>query len=157
MNKNIIPFDNWIHSRFVLNSWLKSFHKAIPNSFTPEENFNKNQEVLIQALLARGAQIKVYTDPTDKNHILGWLCYEVVNNISIIHFIYTKASCRRSGIAKELCKEAGVDLTQPLLTTSITYVTKDNMLGKKYEFIYLPELLNGLLGKCELFAIKGEQ
>lgn len=141
---NIRPWDEWSDSSFILSSWSKSTASSIPNSFTPIGQHMGRQKELIKALIVRGATVLVCHSPEDEKQILGWVCFETFNGVSAIHFLYVKSSCRKQGIGTKLLRATGLE-GKEIPCSAITYITKKNILGDKYAFIYLPALLDGLL------------
>lgn len=98
------------------------------------------QSKIITLLLASGAKVRLAVNPEDTNQIFGWICYENVDGIPLIHWVYTKSIYRRRGLAKALLKDVGVDFKTPILATTSSYIC--DRLRDKYEVMVIPHLLN---------------
>lgn len=106
---------------FVFDTWLKSYKKAA-HQYLDWNNYVTPQLKVINALIARGAQILVACNPDSPEHIFGYIVFEHINSLPIIHWIYTKFPFRRQGVAKSLITQANIVLTDPILITAVTYI-----------------------------------
>jgi len=84
-----LVFDSW------LNSWRTSRHAGcIPNNL-----YFSTTRTVIEDLIARGATILV----CDAGKTLkGWICGEVKDGRSVVHYLYCKDPYLRSGVEDRL-------------------------------------------------------
>lgn len=84
---------------FIFNSWLKSFRPfAGPVSPIIYYEF---QHKLIEQLLQRSV-VRVACSVTDTNEIYAYLVSELIDDVSIIHYAYTKHTFRGLGLQRKL-------------------------------------------------------
>jgi len=101
----IIKFSD-LHINFIFNSWLKSYKDSATVKFVSPNIYYDGQHKVIEKLL-KTAKTLVAVDAQDPQHILGYLNYEVVDNVFVLHFGYVKQKFRNTGVLKALVAEAG--------------------------------------------------
>ena len=87
---------------FILNSWMlsnRSCHKDMNN----EDYFPECQRY-INLLLARADTI-IFHNPTDEDHIYGFVTFETHDAGHIIHYAYLKHPYRGFGLLREFCEK----------------------------------------------------
>lgn len=94
---------------FVFHSWGNSYRDAALGAWgdIPKATYYKRVRGRIEALIKRGAELKIACDPDDANIILGWMCAEA----PVLHYAYVKEAYRRQGIALSLL--AACELSSP--------------------------------------------
>jgi GNAT superfamily N-acetyltransferase len=104
-------FEPEVDGNFVYSSWLNSYREsAIGGWKSPTGEamalgvYYKRARSRIDALIKRGAELKVACDPEDTNIILGWMCAED----PVLHYVYVKEAYRRQGIALSLLAACGL-------------------------------------------------
>ena len=95
----------------IIDSWLRSGLQY--PIFTPECGrppirlrpphglLLSTNRTFLQKILP-STSVAVLCDPEDKDHIIGWICYEE----DCLHFIFVKFNFRRLGFGNELMKKA---------------------------------------------------
>lgn len=119
----------------VLSSWLGG---SKPRHTSWEVHHNYQREIILR-LLSRGAKVRVAVNSEDSNHILSWVCYELFDDIPVIHWIYTKSIYRKSGLAKALLQDIGVDLKEEIMASTSSWVC--DKLADKYKVFVMPHVL----------------
>lgn len=72
----------------------------------------------------------------DQSQILGYIVHEVVDNVPVLHYAYTKHSFRGLGVQKQLKAEAA--LNSGFYTHHTSSATK---LAKSWNLVYNPYLV----------------
>lgn len=121
---------------FIFNSWLKSYRgtcKAISNPV-----YYQFQHKTIEAILQR-SQVLVACDAADPNQLYGYLVYEVVEGIAVVHYAYIKHSFRGMKLLSLLAKD---------LPAGGGYYTHDTANGHRLaaakKFVLNPYLVFGV-------------
>lgn len=117
---------------FVFSTWLNNFHHS--SRFAKRINrrvFFAAHHLVIERLLARGAEVTIAHPPGDPGVIVGYLCVEHVPEgfgvagvevpETVLHFAYTKGPFRRMGVMRTLLGAARVDLN----ACAFTHLTDD--------------------------------
>lgn len=87
---------------FILNSWLKSYRNSGFAAPMINPVYYKNHEPLLKDLLSSNL-ITVACNPLDEGQIYGYVVFNYLpGDILVLHYIYTKHSFRRFGIAKQI-------------------------------------------------------
>lgn len=85
---------------FVLDSWSRSWRVSEWAGTVPNHLAASVLRELVGGLIARGAKITV---ADFGGRILGWVCYEhKANDITVLHYCYTKDPYRRRGLGRSL-------------------------------------------------------
>lgn len=94
----------------VYHSWSNSYREAVQHRWgdIPLYSYYKRMRASIDALLARGAEVKIACDPDDQNLIMGWACAEP----PALHYVYVKEVYRRQGIGASLVRACGLSSSQ---------------------------------------------
>lgn len=120
---------------FILNSWLKSFRNSSFGSPQCNAVYYKNQQLLIKALLSQNL-ITVACSEQDDNHIYGYCVFNYLpGDILCIHYLYTKFSFRKMGIARRIV-DSIQKVDMPVLYTHHTKFAE--LLKNKLSIIYDP-------------------
>jgi hypothetical protein len=129
-NENDVPF--------IFNSWLRSFRNGTLCRGVDNTIYFTEHHKLIERLL-KTAKVQVAADANDIANILGWLCYEEIDGIFTVHYIYTKHTFRCLGVMRQLMKDTGHDFTTAGIHTHMTEIF--NRLALKYNLLYHPYVL----------------
>lgn len=99
-------FDLERDGNFIYHSWGNSYRDAALGAWgdIPKATYYKRVRARIDALIRRGAEIKLAVDPDDPNIILGWMCAEA----PVLHYVYVKEAYRGQGIAMTLLAAVGL-------------------------------------------------
>ena len=104
---------------FVLDSWLKSYRGSPWAGVLRNNRYFEETRGTIEDLLARGAKLWACVVPipeTEKERIVGFICYEAKSGQVCIHYVYVKDPYRRLGIAKALVSQATAEARQVFYT-----------------------------------------
>lgn len=122
----------------IFSSWLKSFKDKGLSKLVVREVYFSEQHKLIERLL-KTAKTLIACDPKDAASIYGWLCYEEVEGVFVLHYAYTKNSFRSLGIFEALLKETGHDTKNASLYTHWT--PNAASMEQKFNMLYHPYIL----------------
>lgn len=123
---------------FIFNSWLKAFRNSKFAAEVQQNVYFSEQHKLIEKLLGR-CQTLIIGAANDPATVYGYVVYEYIQGIFVLHFAYVKHDFRTLGLFKELMKATKHDFsTLGMYTHRIRggYVLED-----KYNLVYSPYLL----------------
>jgi len=89
---------------FIYNSFLKSLKHAF--SSVPSEIYFNHLKLVLLKILERATVLVVHLKE-DPNKILGYLIYERIKGIYVLHYVYVKHVYRNLKIASGLIKSSG--------------------------------------------------
>lgn len=126
----VVPFELG-HLNWILNSWLMSGRSGFEFSASNKEDYYGYMEPYIKRVLALPETVclvaeepaKNPDDPEDENTYMGYVVASVFHNTdrpgftTYIHYVYTKQSLRRFGLAKKLIELVTRDATRIRYTT----------------------------------------
>jgi GNAT superfamily N-acetyltransferase len=90
---------------FVMSSWKRSWRTSPWAGVIRNDEYYASITSTIDGLIARGATILVATPDDRPDRILGWVCYEVVDDATCIHYLYVKDAFLRMGIGAQLVEQ----------------------------------------------------
>src|SRR6185312_7699789 len=126
---------------FIFSSWLRGYRQnSLFAKNIPGQIFYKNHHDVVEYLLSNSAQCIIAHTVEDLSLdmpevLVGFFCFENESQCSIGHFIYTKETFRRMGIARKMIEASAVNLNK-LYASHWTYVLDD--LGNKMNIQYDP-------------------
>lgn len=123
---------------FIFNSWLNSFRKGSFTKFVDNKIYFSEQHKLIERLIKR-ATVKIAVDPADPATIYGYLVYEYVQGVLVVHYGYTKQTFRAMGVLRQMLHSIQHDFSTAALYSHNTII--GSRLGHKYNLIYHPYIL----------------
>lgn len=123
---------------FIKNSWEKSFEKTM--KAVPREIYHRGQQKLMNQLMAK-ASCYVACSPEDNNQIFGWMLFEKIKDIGILHYIYVKHPYRRYGIGKSLYNCLDRNDQYPCIASHKTLYLE--YIQDKWNLTYNPYILIG--------------
>ena len=107
--------DDWA---YILDSWKKSYRELGCDQHVPKHIYWPEQHALIESLkLNPGVEFRIAADPDDSDFIWGWACVE---NKSVVHYVFVRASAQGQGVAKLLL----LDVPRPMAVTHWTKVAE---------------------------------
>jgi ribosomal protein S18 acetylase RimI-like enzyme len=124
---------------FIFNSWLKSYRFGdLARNCDNAVYFNEHHKV-IERLLKR-CETFIACAESDPATIYGYICFERVEGMLVVHYVYVKHTFRNMGIAKELMKETAhvPEQTAALYTHHAEIARK---LQIKLNLVYHPYIL----------------
>jgi GNAT superfamily N-acetyltransferase len=106
---------------FVYATWLRSFKRSSYFAkHIQDALFFENHHKIVEAILRRGALVRVATPAEDPATILGYL----VGEGEVVHFIYVKKSFRGFGVARSLLSQTSHDSQFSHWTYDADYLLK---------------------------------
>lgn len=129
---------------FIFNSWLKSYRFGDLAKHCDNSVYFAEQHKLIETLLKRCKTLVACGDK-DAGEIYGYIVYEQVEGLLVIHYCYVKHTFRSMGMARELMVEAGHKRSESAaLFTHYTDIMKK--LADKLNLVYHPYILTNYQG-----------
>jgi hypothetical protein len=121
---------------FIYSSWLKSYRNSEDANRMTNEVYYGNYKKTIEGILLNSRAI-ITCNPEDIDQVYGYVVYQNYNNITILHYAYTKYTYRKLGVAQELISSIFPEITKtPLVVTSANRVF--DKLKEKYLLLYNP-------------------
>lgn len=123
---------------FIFNSWLKAYRNAKAVCEVNQTIYFNEHHKLIEKLLGRGTTL-VIGAAGDPATVYGYINYEHVQGLFVLHFAYIKHDFRTLGLFKELMKS-----TQNDFATLGCYTHKlksSGLLEDKWKLVYHPYIL----------------
>ena len=87
----------------IFDSWMKSWRTNRFAGCIPNNLFYSTTRSNIENMVARGAIIKVACLESDEDNILGWVCYERLEDDFCVHYIYVKDPYLTTGVGQVSC------------------------------------------------------
>ena len=133
---------------FIMDSWTNLMYRQGYNNFVPREFFKERQYALIVNLLKRGARCYIACEKGNMEHPLGYICYETVKDLNVVHMLYVRQLFRRNGLGEKLMNRIYPELRKnsEILITQPTYIIKKKK-AKEFNIIYLPHMLDDVLSQ----------
>lgn len=122
---------------FIFNSWLRCNRHSTNTRGCENPVYFAQHHKLIEGLCKK-AEIFIACNEQDVSQIYGYICYERVEGLLVVHWIYTKESFRKLGIAKMMADKAGFKADEAVLYTHRTFISE--ALEKKYIMVFNPYL-----------------
>ena len=97
--------DSWLRSGLQYPIFTSECGRPPIRLRVPGTLLLSQSRTLLKSLIPR-TQVLVLCDPADKDHIMGWICYEKEN--PCLHFLFIKFNFRRMGMGKRLLLETGL-------------------------------------------------
>lgn len=79
--------------QFVTDSWIKSTRNSDFCTFIPNTIYYRYMDNLIKSIISRSL-VTIICDPEDPTHVFGYVVYEYIGEIFVLHFGYVKQSYR---------------------------------------------------------------
>lgn len=108
---------------FIMNSWTESYRRSTFAKLIPKYTFHTNHHDLMEKTMER-ANILCAVSKDDPNQIFGWVCFEPLTDVKVLHYIYVKHPFRDLGIAQKL-----LELSTGIDTVTFSHLPEGN-LGK---------------------------
>lgn len=120
---------------FIFNSWLKSYRSSDFAKDQCNAVYYDNYKIIVENILKR-SKIVVACNPQDYTQVYGYIVYEDLpaDNL-LVHFVYTKYTYRKFGVAKKLLVSIRRS-NNPILISH--YVKSLEKIKDKITFIYDP-------------------
>lgn len=89
---------------FIFNSWLKSYRSSALAGKISNPVYFQFQHQAIERLLKR-SQVKMLCSAQDPNDLKGYVVFEQIDGVLVLHYAYIKHSFRRLGLLKYATQE----------------------------------------------------
>lgn len=119
----------------IRKAWLRSWHESPFGLEIHSGVFYRYARPLIDHMLTI-SDIAVLCSPSDEDYIMAFIVYTNQDEISIVHFAYTKKVYRRMGALTYMIDKC---ITDPIMYTFQTNKTK--LLADKFNATYNPFIL----------------
>lgn len=123
---------------FLFNSCLRSFRNGKLNAGVSNSIYFTEHHKVLEKIFKR-AKVLVACETADPSNIYGYLCYEIIEGIFVLHYSYVKQPFRRLGVQKALLVAANHNVANP------GFYTHENPtalhMAPKLNLIYHPYLL----------------
>lgn len=123
---------------FIFSSWLKSFRNGLMSKHVDNTIYYQEHHKVIEKILKR-SKIKIACSADDIANIVGWVCYEHVDGLFVMHYAYVKHVFRNLGVFNELKQHTGHDFQSAGLFTHMTKPAE--IIATKVNLIYHPYIL----------------
>lgn len=123
---------------FIFNSWLKSFRAGRLASKVDNSVYYAEQHKVIEKLIANGTT-HIACDPNEPGEIYGYVNYQMIDGVFVMHYIYTKHTFRNMGIARQLLKHIKHDFKTAACCSHLSPAAEK--LHAKYNLVYHPYIL----------------
>lgn len=123
---------------FIFNSWLKAYRNAKAVAEVNQNVYFSEHHKLIERLLQRGKTL-VIGAAGDPATVYGYINYEEVQGIFVLHFAYVKHDFRTLGLFKELMKATQHDFSGAGMYTH--KLKSSSILESKWNLLYSPYIL----------------
>lgn len=136
----IIRYAAQTEHNFVYNSWIRSGYRSTSMALVPREVYTLNQHDIITHHLARSTVIVAHQHDAPEN-IFGYLCYQMLDGVFVMHYAYVKQTFRKLGVFSALLRAANFN---PQNSAGFyTHSTKAiQHIERRYNLIYNPFLLS---------------
>ena len=121
-------YNSWIRSYWEHSDWAKLMDKRV---------FDGQHHALIQGLI-ENAKVLVAVNPDDFDHIFGYVAFDTIDALTVIHYVYVKSPYLRLGVGKKLLEATGYQQGMPLIATHWTRPCKE--LRHKIPMVFIPYL-----------------
>jgi GNAT superfamily N-acetyltransferase len=90
----------------IMDSWLTSYYRSPWAGVVPNNRYQEITREAVKQLRDRGAVFLVAARRDDPDQVLGWICFEALDDGRVVHYLYVKPGTRRMGVASELLRRA---------------------------------------------------
>ena len=97
--------DSWLRSGLQYPIFTSEVGRPPIRLRVPGTLLLSTSRTLLKSLIPRSS-VLVLCDPQDKDHMMGWICFEKEN--PCLHFLFIKFNFRRMGMGRRLLLEAGL-------------------------------------------------
>ncbi len=139
---------------FIFNSWLKSYRNArAVSGIASSIYFSEHHKVLERIM--KSCKVTIASNPADKSQIYGYIVFEEISGITVIHYSYVKHTFRKMGIAKTLLGTVKKDLSTGSMYSHSTL--SGDRIAPKYNMVYSPYLALTPDYRCNYEEVNNEE
>lgn len=128
---------------FIFNSWLKSYQSSVSAKLLSPTIYFQFHHKVIEQLLQRCAVV-VACQQQDPTQVYGYLVYEVVDDVPVIHYAYVKHAFRQMGIYSLLLAATTLSSRNQAFYTHETHTALKLIRAKSLPMVYNPYLAYGV-------------
>lgn len=129
---------------FIFNSWLKSYKGSNACKSISAPIYYQFHHKTIETLLQK-CSVKVVCSAADENQVYGYIVYELLETVPVLHYAYVKHLYRNMGLLSMMLYESGLGLENGGFNTHESPSFNKICQVKKLKFIYNPYLAFGVL------------
>ena len=134
--------------QFIMNSWLKSYRNSDLTNYVPNKLYYDYHGALIKNILNRSL-VSIICDVEDPSHVYGYVCYELLNEIFILHYVYIKFNFRNMGLCESTLKAV-----YPQFGEVETFITHPDKIFSRVVYQDRIKQLNPEIKKTSFFIKK---
>jgi hypothetical protein len=132
---------------FIFSTWIKEQWLTHPLTSCPPEFYLPHQRQIITTLLELPAKCLIACAPDNADMILGYIVYEMVADILVLHWAHRKDIYRNMGLGKDIIKQVYPDIgVKPIMMTQNNRMF--NKLKHKWMLAYNPFYITDRLIQC---------
>lgn len=120
---------------FMFNSWLHSYRHSLHVKNISNTVFYGEHHKVLERIMKRSEAV-IACNPEDPNQIFGYIVYERITGILVVHYCYVKQPYRRLGICHQLLNAAGRKKDEPICYTHETFL--GNKISGRLRALYNP-------------------
>lgn len=125
---------------FIYNSWIKSGFRSRALEIVAKELYTIHQHDIITHILARSTVV-VAQELNKPENLYGYLVYQWIDGVFVVHYAYTKQIYRGLGVLTALLEDSGFN--HRATAGFYTHTTKAaHNIDNKLNLIYNPYLLS---------------
>lgn len=123
---------------FLFSTWIKHQRYQGFNQDIPWSTYYANEKRKVAQVLAKSS-VTIIHNPDDDDQIYGWVCYQLVKDLLVIHYSYVKRPYQRLGLLKACLIKAYPDFGRS--EVAITAMSREIAhLLERHRLIYNPYL-----------------
>jgi hypothetical protein len=123
---------------FIYSSWLKSYKESDDACFSGHKYFLVQKKIIAEIL--EHSIVAIVCDPAKPGDIYSYAVYEILGEILVLHWIYTKYPFRGFGFAGDIIRAIysnnEIDETMVITHRGVSY----SAVKSKFRHLYKPEL-----------------
>lgn len=86
---------------YIYATWLKGQRKVGHHSFLTDTIYYEHEKKRIGGILERSS-IGIISNPEDENHIIGYVVFDFLEDIFVLHYAHIKRAYQGLGIVKKV-------------------------------------------------------
>jgi hypothetical protein len=120
---------------FMFNSWLQSYRHSLHVKNISNTVFYGEHHKILERIMKRSEAI-IACNPIDQTQIYGYLVFERITGVLVVHYAYVKQTYRRLGILKQMLDKAGRAGEEPFVYSHETHIA--NKIAIRFRALYNP-------------------
>lgn len=128
---------------FIFNSWLKSYQGSVTARSIAAPVYFDFQHKAIEALLQK-CNVLVACEQADPTQLYGYLVYERIDEVPVLHYAYVKHAFRQMGILGLILAYGALSPREQAFYTHETPTCLKIIRSKSLPLVYNPYLAFGV-------------